>query len=107
MSTLQTPSTADRTDWFVHDRFGLFIHWGLYAAPARHEWVKSREKTTDADPTTLMLQLPVQRPPVAVPVIELFFEGLGALLQGAGVQLYAPTQYARGQYHVSMRDSRC
>ncbi len=31
------------TDWFVRDRFGLFIHWGLYALPARHEWVKSRE----------------------------------------------------------------
>ena len=23
--------------WFVHDRFGLFIHWGIYAAAARHE----------------------------------------------------------------------
>jgi alpha-L-fucosidase len=30
-----------------HDRFGLFIHWGLYALPARHEWVKSREFLTD------------------------------------------------------------
>ncbi|HVL24764.1 MAG TPA: alpha-L-fucosidase [Thermomicrobiales bacterium] len=37
------------TDWFVHDRFGLFIHWGLYAAPGRHEWIKSREKITEAD----------------------------------------------------------
>jgi len=36
------------TDWFVHDRFGLFIHWGLYALPGRHEWVKSREKIDDA-----------------------------------------------------------
>jgi len=36
------------TDWFTHDRFGLFIHWGLYALPARHEWVKSREKIDDA-----------------------------------------------------------
>jgi len=32
--------------WFVHDRFGLFIHWGLYSAPARHEWVMNRERTT-------------------------------------------------------------
>ena len=38
-----------RTDWFVADRFGLFIHWGLYAVPGRHEWVKSREQRTDAD----------------------------------------------------------
>lgn len=33
--------------WFVHDRFGLFIHWGLYALPARHEWVKNRERIPD------------------------------------------------------------
>jgi len=32
------------TSWFVHDRFGMFIHWGLYAMAARHEWVKHREK---------------------------------------------------------------
>jgi alpha-L-fucosidase len=33
-----------RTDWFVHDRFGLFIHFGIYAAGARHEWLKQRER---------------------------------------------------------------
>ena len=33
--------------WWVRDRFGLFIHWGLYALPARHEWVKMREHMTD------------------------------------------------------------
>jgi alpha-L-fucosidase len=36
-----------RKQWFIHDRFGLFIHWGLYALPARHEWVKNREQLTD------------------------------------------------------------
>ena len=35
------------TSWFVHDRFGLFIHWGLYALPARHEWVKHHEQIPD------------------------------------------------------------
>jgi len=40
--------TARNTDWFVHDRFGLFIHWGTYALAARHEWVKNREKTPDS-----------------------------------------------------------
>ncbi|MGC8667161.1 MAG: alpha-L-fucosidase [Chthonomonadales bacterium] len=40
------PTPGDTT-WFVHDRFGLFIHWGLYALPARHEWVKQRERMTD------------------------------------------------------------
>jgi len=34
--------------WFVHERFGMFIHWGLYALPARHEWVKSKERIDDA-----------------------------------------------------------
>lgn len=38
---------AKYTDWFIHDRFGLFIHWGLYALPARHEWVKNRERIPD------------------------------------------------------------
>lgn len=40
-------TTAGNTDWFVHDRFGLFIHWGLYALPARHEWIKNREQISD------------------------------------------------------------
>lgn len=31
--------------WFTHDRFGLFVHFGLYSIFARHEWVMSREKT--------------------------------------------------------------
>ncbi|MCO5218539.1 MAG: alpha-L-fucosidase [Thermomicrobiales bacterium] len=35
---------TERTTWFVQDRFGLFIHWGVYAVAARHEWVQSREK---------------------------------------------------------------
>ena len=41
------PTTGD-SSWFVHDRFGLFIHWGLYALPGRHEWVKQREEIADA-----------------------------------------------------------
>lgn len=36
-----------RMEWWVNDRFGMFIHWGLYALPARHEWVKNYEKLTD------------------------------------------------------------
>ena len=34
---------------FKNDRFGLFIHWGLYALAARHEWVKSYERTSNED----------------------------------------------------------
>jgi alpha-L-fucosidase len=33
--------------WWTEARLGLFIHWGLYALPARHEWVKNREQLTD------------------------------------------------------------
>ena len=40
----QTPGD---TEWFTHDRFGMFIHWGLYAMPARHEWVKTNEKMAE------------------------------------------------------------
>ncbi len=35
--------------WWVEARFGLFIHWGLYAQAARHEWIKNRETITDED----------------------------------------------------------
>ena len=30
-------------NWFTQSRFGMFIHFGLYALPARHEWCKTRE----------------------------------------------------------------
>jgi len=46
MSLTPRPTKGDST-WFVHDRFGLFIHWGLYALPARHEWVKHNEQISD------------------------------------------------------------
>ncbi|ATL45829.1 alpha-L-fucosidase [Chitinophaga caeni] len=36
----------ERLAWWTYDRFGMFIHWGLYALPARHEWVKNRERLT-------------------------------------------------------------
>lgn len=29
------------TDWFEEARFGMFIHWGLYAIPAQGEWYMS------------------------------------------------------------------
>ena len=34
----------DRTKCFRDSRFGMFIHWGIYAIPARGEWVRSFEK---------------------------------------------------------------
>lgn len=35
-----------RTEWFMHDRFGMFIHWGLYSIPACGEWVMSWKEMT-------------------------------------------------------------
>ena len=43
MSSYVVRKTPGDTEWFTASRFGMFIHWGLYALPARHEWVKSRE----------------------------------------------------------------
>ncbi|MDF2514825.1 MAG: alpha-L-fucosidase [Sphingobacterium sp.] len=31
-SGTMTKAQTARTDWFEHDRFGMFIHWGLYSA---------------------------------------------------------------------------
>ena len=44
MTSYVTRKTPGDTAWFTRDRFGMFIHWGLYAMPARHEWVKTRER---------------------------------------------------------------
>jgi alpha-L-fucosidase len=38
-----------RMKWWTEARFGMFIHFGLYALPARHEWVKNAEHIMDAD----------------------------------------------------------
>ena len=32
----------DARDWFFGKRFGLFVHWGLYAIPAWHEQIQWR-----------------------------------------------------------------
>jgi alpha-L-fucosidase len=43
--TAETASEKEkRMSWWVNDRFGMFIHWGLYSLPARHEWVKQYER---------------------------------------------------------------
>ena len=47
MSSYITKKTPGNTAWFTHDRFGMFIHWGLYAMPARHEWVKHHEEISE------------------------------------------------------------
>ena len=43
MDSIKRKKTVGDTEWFIHDRFGIFIHFGLYALPARHEWIKKKE----------------------------------------------------------------
>ena len=33
-----------RIQWYQDARFGIFIHWGLYAIPARGECVRISEQ---------------------------------------------------------------
>lgn len=40
---------TERMKWWTEARFGMFCHWGLYAMPARHEWVRNKEKISDED----------------------------------------------------------
>ncbi|MER1926123.1 MAG: alpha-L-fucosidase, partial [Enterococcus casseliflavus] len=42
------PADYPDPNWFLHDRFGLFIHFGLFSIGARHEWFMTTEKI---DPT--------------------------------------------------------
>ena len=44
----KSPS-APHTAWFTAARFGLFIHFGVYSLPARHEWVKHFERIPDEE----------------------------------------------------------
>ena len=39
----------EKTRWFMQDRFGMFIHFGLYAIPGRGEWVMSDEQITQKE----------------------------------------------------------
>ncbi len=38
-----------RTEWYRDARFGMFIHWGLYAIPAKTEWIRSVEEIPKED----------------------------------------------------------
>ncbi len=40
---------ATRLAWFREARFGLFLHWGLYAQLGRNEWAMNRERVPRAE----------------------------------------------------------
>lgn len=39
---VEAPHFNDGRDWFVNAKFGLFIHWGLYAISGWHEQMQNR-----------------------------------------------------------------
>lgn len=47
MSSHVVKKTFGDTTWFNHDRFGMFIHFGIYAMPAKGEWIKYTKKMTE------------------------------------------------------------
>jgi alpha-L-fucosidase len=47
--TRKSPVPGPDTAWHVHDRFGMFIHWGIYSLGARHEWIKKHERMTNKE----------------------------------------------------------
>jgi alpha-L-fucosidase len=63
----ESPAAKEkRLEWFRHDKFGLFIHWGLYSIPAGYwkgerspgigEWVMHRMKIPVAEYAQLAKQ---------------------------------------------------
>jgi alpha-L-fucosidase len=52
-----------RIAWWQEARFGMFVHWGLYAQLGRHEWVMNRERIPVAEYEKLAATWhPIERP---------------------------------------------
>ena len=49
MYTFDQAAYDARMAWYKEARFGMFIHWGLYALPARGEWVRSTEQMPEEE----------------------------------------------------------
>ena len=50
MSKDKSPKSSKQAiEWFVNNRFGLFIHWGLYSLRQRHEWTQFVEEIPRAE----------------------------------------------------------
>ena len=41
-----TPDQVRRMKWWHEAKFGMFIHFGLYAQHARHEWAMETEASS-------------------------------------------------------------
>lgn len=66
-----------RVQWFMDARFGMFIHWGLYAIPGRGEWVMGDEE-------------------IDTPVYEKYFEEWNP-------DHYNPKQWAKAAKNAGMK----
>lgn len=44
-----TPSNLEAREWFQDAKFGLFVHWGVYAVPADGEWIMQIKKISKKD----------------------------------------------------------
>ncbi|MDX2052327.1 MAG: alpha-L-fucosidase [Polyangiaceae bacterium] len=77
MSILDLYTANPRTRWFAEARYGMFIHWGLYALLGRGEWVMNRER---------------------IPVTE--YEGLAKRFDASD---YRPTEWAELAKAAGMR----
>lgn len=49
MATVAPSESERRLQWFRAARFGMFIHWGLYAQLGRQEWVMNQERIPVAE----------------------------------------------------------
>jgi hypothetical protein len=45
-AALAQPAKTDLA-WWQEARFGMFIHFGAYAVPARGEWIRNNERLTN------------------------------------------------------------
>ena len=43
------PPLEERAQWFRHDRFGMFVHWGVYAIVGKGEWVRHTGKIPEEE----------------------------------------------------------
>lgn len=46
MSNKIIEDRTKRTEWFLNDRFGLFMHWGLYSIHGKGEWFPSEARVS-------------------------------------------------------------
>jgi len=58
-SKQQSSQKEDRMEWFVDTKFGMFIHWGLYAIPAG-EWKNFEPEHPYSEHIMRTAQIPVE-----------------------------------------------